>query len=86
MTQETAKPTLHTALPNLKEVFLTLTQGQHPLKICVFIASITNEFILELDILHAHNASVDLRHQMLGLAEEEVFLWSRRTEPQASSW
>jgi hypothetical protein len=60
------------ALPILKEVFLTLTPGQHLLKICVFIASITNEFILGLDILRACDASVDLGHQMLHLAEEEV--------------
>jgi hypothetical protein len=56
------------ALAKIKEVFLTLTLGQHPLKICVFIANITKGFILGLDILCAHNAPVDLRHQMLGIA------------------
>jgi hypothetical protein len=40
------------ALPILKEVFLTLTLGPHPLKICVFVTDITNELILRLDILH----------------------------------
>jgi hypothetical protein len=38
-------------LPILEEVFLTLTVGQRPLKIFVFVTSITNEFILALDIL-----------------------------------
>jgi hypothetical protein len=33
-------------LPILKDVFLTLTLGQRPLKIWVFVASIANEFIL----------------------------------------
>jgi hypothetical protein len=44
----------------LKEDFLTLTLGQRPLKICVFVTNIVNEFILGLDILHANDASVDL--------------------------
>jgi hypothetical protein len=38
------------ALPILKEVFLTMTLGQCPMKIWAFIANIT-EFILWLDIL-----------------------------------
>jgi hypothetical protein len=48
----------------------TLTQGRRPLKIWVFIANITDEFILGLDILPAYDASVDLGHQILGLREE----------------
>jgi hypothetical protein len=31
----------------------------------VFVASITEEFILGLDVMHAHDASVDLRHHVL---------------------
>jgi hypothetical protein len=58
------------ALPILKEVFLTLTLGQRPLKIWIFITNITNEFILGLDILHAYDTSVDLGLQTLHLAEE----------------
>jgi hypothetical protein len=38
------------ALPIFKEVFLTLILGRGPLKIWVFVASITNEFIWRLDI------------------------------------
>jgi hypothetical protein len=38
------------ALPIMKQVFLTLNQGRRPLKICVFVANITNVFILGPDI------------------------------------
>jgi hypothetical protein len=63
-------------LPILKEVFLTLTVGWRPIKICVFVANITNELILGLDILRAYDASVDLGRQTLRLAGEEISLWS----------
>jgi hypothetical protein len=63
-------------LPILKEVFLTLRLGWHPLKIWVFVASITNELILGLDILRAYDASVDLGRQTLHLAGKEMWLWS----------
>jgi hypothetical protein len=46
------------------------------MKISVFVANITNEFILGLDILRAYNASVDIWRQALRLAEDEVSLWS----------
>jgi hypothetical protein len=55
------------ALLILKAVFLTLTLGWRPLKIWVFVANITNEFILWLDILQIYNASVDLGRHMLHL-------------------
>jgi hypothetical protein len=64
------------ALPILKEGFLTLTLGWSPLKIWGFVANITNEFILGLDILHTYDESLDLRRQMLCPAEEEVSLLS----------
>lgn len=51
-------------LPIFKDVFLTLTLVQHPLKICVSVANITNELILQLDILPAYDASVDLGGKM----------------------
>jgi hypothetical protein len=38
----------------------------------MFTTSITDEFILELDIMHAHDASVDFRHHVLQLGDEEV--------------
>jgi hypothetical protein len=66
------------ALSILKEVFLTLTLGQCPLKIWVIIANITNKFFLGLDILCTYDASVDQGHQTLYLSEEGVSLWSPR--------
>jgi hypothetical protein len=39
------------ALPFLKEAFVTLTLRRRPLKIWIFVANITNEFIFGLDIL-----------------------------------
>jgi hypothetical protein len=50
--------------------------GLRPLIIWVFVAVITNEFILRLDTLRAYNSSVDIGLQMLLLAEEKVSLWS----------
>jgi hypothetical protein len=40
------------ALPVWKEDFLTLTLGQRPLKILVFVADINNELVVGLDILY----------------------------------
>jgi predicted aspartyl protease len=54
-------------LPILKEAFVTLTLGRRPLGIYVFVADITDELILGLDILRAYDASVDLGSQMLRL-------------------
>jgi hypothetical protein len=72
-------------LPILEEVSLTLTLGLRPLEIWVFVANITNKFILGLDIMREYDASVDLGRQPLHLAEEEVSLWSLRTGPWPSS-
>jgi hypothetical protein len=73
------------SLPFLKEVFLTLTLGQRPLKIRVSVAGITNELVLGLDILRAYDASVDLGPQTMRLAEEELLLWSTGAGPCPSS-
>jgi hypothetical protein len=73
------------ALPILKEVFLTLNLGRRPLKIWVFVAGITNELILKINILRTYDASVDLGHQTLHLAEKEVSLWSSGVGPRPSS-
>jgi hypothetical protein len=51
----------------------------------VFVANITDELILGLDILRAYDASVDIRRQTLRLAEEEVSLWSPGAGPHTSS-
>jgi hypothetical protein len=49
------------------------------------VADITNEFILGLDTLRAYDASVDIGHQTLRLADEEVSLWSPGAGPRSSS-
>jgi hypothetical protein len=38
----------------------------------MFVASITDQFFLGLDVMHTHDASVVLRHRMLRLGDEEV--------------
>jgi hypothetical protein len=73
------------SLTILKEVSLTLTLGQRPLKMLVYITNITDDFILELEILRAYDACVYLGCQMLHLAEEEVSLCSPRVGPRSSS-
>jgi hypothetical protein len=60
------------ALLILREVFRTLTQERRQLKILVFVTSITNEFILGLDILRAYEASLSPGRKTLRLAEEEI--------------
>jgi hypothetical protein len=70
------------ALPIL-ECFLTLTLGQRPQKIYVFVTSIINLFVLGLDILPALDASVDLGHKMLTLAEDYILLWSPEVGAEA---
>jgi hypothetical protein len=54
------------ALAILKEVFLTLTLGRSSLKIWVFVADITNGFILGLDILPTYDASVFIGRRVQG--------------------
>jgi hypothetical protein len=73
------------ALPIMKEVFLTLTLGRRPLKIWVFVADITDELILGLDVLRAYDVSVDTGRQTLRLAEEEASLWNPGAGPCPSS-
>jgi hypothetical protein len=71
--------------PILKEVFIALNLGWHPLKIWVFVADIANELILGLDVLRAYDASVDIGRQTLCLAEEEVSSCSPGAGPRPSS-
>jgi hypothetical protein len=80
MAWKTAEPTLHAddaiwgSSPDHEGRFLTPTLGRLPLKIWIFVASNTNNFILRLDILRAYDASVGIGHQMLHPAEEELSL------------
>jgi hypothetical protein len=62
------------SLPIFKEVLLTITLGRRPLRMLVFVANITDELILGLDILRAYDASVDIGRQTLRLADEEISL------------
>jgi hypothetical protein len=66
-------------IPILKEALVELTLGRGALKILVFVAEITDEFILGLDILRACDASVDLGRRILRLDQEEVSLWRPRS-------
>jgi hypothetical protein len=50
-------------LPISKEALITLTLGRRPLTTWVFVAKITDKFIL--DRMHTHDASMDLRHHVL---------------------
>jgi hypothetical protein len=47
-------------LPTLKEAFVKLTMGLRPLTTWVFVANITDEFVMGFDVMHGHDASVDL--------------------------
>jgi hypothetical protein len=51
----------------------------------VFVANITDELILGLDILRAYDASVDIGRQTLRLAEEEISLWNPGAGARPSS-
>jgi hypothetical protein len=67
------------ALPIKKGVFLTSTLCRCPLKIWIFVANITNDFILR----GAYDASMGIGRQMLHLAEEELSLRSPGGEAPA---
>jgi hypothetical protein len=54
-----------------REALVELTLERRDLGIWVFIAEITDEFILGMDVLWAYNASVDLGHHLLCLGQEE---------------
>jgi hypothetical protein len=48
----------------------------------VFVAYITDELILGLDLLHCYDASVDIRRQKLRLPEEKISLWNPGVGPR----
>jgi hypothetical protein len=50
----------------------------------MFVAEITDEFILGLDVLRAYNASMDVGHYLLRLGQEEVILWKPGVQPISS--
>jgi hypothetical protein len=63
----------------LKEALVTL--WRRPLTTWVFIANITDEFILGLDVLSAQNASVDLKDLVRQMGREEVPLQRPEAQP-----
>lgn len=60
---------------------MELTLMRSTLQIRVFVAEITDEFTLGLNILQARDASVDLRSHMLRMGREEVSLWCHGGRP-----
>jgi hypothetical protein len=63
-----------------KEAYVNLTLGKYSIRIWVPVASIAEEFILGLDMLRAHNASVDFGRCVLCLGAEEVPLIIREAQ------
>jgi deoxyhypusine synthase len=51
-------------IPIFIEAFVDLTLGWCPMMTWIFIAVIADEFILGLDVLHTHYASMDLGFQI----------------------
>ena len=49
----------------------------------VFVAEVTDEFILGLKFLWAYDASVDLGRHLLRLGQEEVTLWGPGVQPKS---
>jgi hypothetical protein len=58
-------------IPVRKEAHVELTMGQRSLRSWVFVANIKDDFILGLDILRAHDASVDIGRRVLRLGQDE---------------
>jgi hypothetical protein len=57
-------------IPIDKEALVDLTLGRCALNIWVFIADITDDFILGMDVLRAYDALVDVKHDALRLGGE----------------
>jgi hypothetical protein len=47
----------------------------------MFVAEISDEFFLGLNILHIYDAYMVIGHHMLRLGEEEMSLWRSWAEP-----
>jgi hypothetical protein len=61
-----------------------LTLERRSLRTWVFSAKITDEFILWLDGLHAHDVFMDLRCHVLQLGKYKLPLWHPRLQPCSS--
>jgi hypothetical protein len=71
-------------LPIMKEVLVKLIMGRRPLIKWVCVANITEEFILGLDVMYAHDAIVDLRRRVLRMGDDEVPLWNPWVPPSST--
>jgi hypothetical protein len=59
-------------MPVVKEAHVELTVRRRTLRSWVFVADIKDDFILGLDILWAHDASVAIGRRVLRLGQDEV--------------
>jgi hypothetical protein len=59
-------------IPVVKEARVELTLGRRCLGIWGFVADITDDFILGLDIPRAYDASVNVERHVLRLGQDEV--------------
>jgi hypothetical protein len=56
----------------LNKAFQKLTPGRRKLATWEFFLTITDEFILRLDVMHTQDSSVDFRRHVVGLGDEKV--------------
>jgi len=68
----------------LKEALVEPTLGWRALRIWVFVAEVTDKFILRLDILRAYVTSVDLGCHLQQMGQEEVTLWRPGALPKSA--
>jgi hypothetical protein len=68
-------------MPVVKEAHVELTMGRRTLRSWLFVADIKDDFILGLDILLAHDASVDIGRRVLRLGQDEMPVRQTPTEP-----
>jgi hypothetical protein len=59
-------------IPVVKKALVQLTLGQRALKIWVFVADVTDKFILGLDILRSYHTTLDVGGNVIRLDQEEV--------------
>jgi predicted aspartyl protease len=57
-------------IPVVKEARVKLTIGRRTVRSWVFVADITDDLILGMDILRAYDASVDIGHRVLRLGRD----------------
>jgi len=67
-----------------EEALVELTLGRRALRIWVFVAEVTDKFVLGLDVLRTYVASMDTGCHLLWLGWEEVMLWRLGTQPKST--